>query len=157
MLRIINPKGILTEIKKVIPVVEKLDNFNGKIKYRYEEAIDMTVNPTALVLHNISMPDVFNSDTDIYLGNFTPQEVKKILNSLLVNGYYDFSQYKYQSFRSIDEVTVDNGKSLPFYTELHMLQSYAHFPINPFASCSYVEINGTDNECSDEDDFDDEV
>lgn len=156
MLRIINPKGILTEIKKVIPVVEKLDNFNGKIKYRYEEATDLTVNPTALILHSGNMPDVFNSDSDIYLGNFTPQEVRKILNSLLVNGYYDFSQYKYQSFRSIDEVTVDNGKSLPFYTELHMLQGYAHFPINPFASCNCVEINGADDESFEEDNSDEE-
>ena len=151
MLRIINPKGVLTKVKKIIPVVEKLDNFNGKIKYRYEEATDMTVNPTALILNGCSMPNAFTLDSDIYLGNLTPQEVKKILNSLLVNGYYDFSQYKYQSFRSIDEVTVDNGKSLPFYTELHMLQSYAHFPINPFASCSCVEINGADDESFEED------
>ena len=49
-----------------------------------------------------------------YLGNISTDEVREILKTLLVDGFYDFSEWEYQQEDKIENIRLDNGLSNPY-------------------------------------------
>ena len=117
-MRVLSPTGKLQEVIRVVPFVEKQDAFNGRVIYNSEVARDLGVNPTGLRLYLQKEQNDFFIPT-IYIGNLSTEKVQEILSTILKEEYYDFSQMQYQkvSVPFCSDVTIDGGKSLPFFEE----------------------------------------
>lgn len=120
MIRIITPTGKLFQVLKTVPFAEKKDEFNKSVITKVEVAKDMSVNPTGIRCFVASQNDMFGDMSSVYVGNLKPEKVKEILNALLKDEFYDFSQFQYQKSKKytiFDDVEIDGGNSLPYFDE----------------------------------------
>ena len=79
--------------------------------------------------------------SELVIGNLQSDVVEQIMQSLLVNGYYDFSQMGYQSTKLADKVVIDGGKSKPYTNEITFMssKSYCSFVGNGFVAEEFAE------------------
>lgn len=116
MMKILSPKGALLSVTKVEPLVEKRVSFNGSQLRLCQVAKDNYQLVTGVYL-TVSSVDTPFMPANIIVGNLKPAVVNDIMNKLLVEGNYDFSQLSYQkSVPFVDKYKYDEGKSLPYYT-----------------------------------------
>jgi len=59
-----------------------------------------------------------DSDDRIYIGNLTSAKIKSILQSLVKDGYYDFTSMRYQSAKRLSKVVFDDENHLPYTSEI---------------------------------------
>ena len=119
MMRIITPQGVLQEVVKVVPICEKRLNFNGKYVRMVEPANGIGVLPTALELQFESRKpnDMYMNTVNLFVGNLKPGTVREIQKKLLSDGYFDFSELKYQRKKMVLDTTFDNGESEPYTSD----------------------------------------
>lgn len=122
-MRIISPRGRILSVIKVTPFAERVDAFNGRSNICTETATDMSINPTGLRFELAGEKNVF-SDAAMYIGNFTPEKVCEIQRALLQEGIYDFSSMKYQKNIAGQNVVIDAGVSLPYFTENELFSGW---------------------------------
>lgn len=117
-MRIITPTGKIYSIAKAVPLAEKKEFFNDRVSVKREPATSLKAKPTAIRLVTLPENGMF-AEQGVVIGNLKPEDVQDILNTLLVNGYYDFSGFNYQKVNTIDvkEIQLDNGASSPYYEE----------------------------------------
>ena len=139
MMKILSPKGALLSVTKVEPLVEKRVSFNGSQLRLCQVAKDNYQLVTGVYL-TVSSADTPFMPANIIVGNLKPAVVNDIMNKLLVEGNYDFSQLSYQkSVPFVDKYKYDEGKSLPYYTEGMLIGG--GFPVNDVFS-NYSGIAG---------------
>jgi hypothetical protein len=139
MMKILSPKGALLSVTKVEPLVEKRVSFNGSQLRLCQVAKDNYQLVTGVYL-TVSSVDTPFMPANIIVGNLKPAVVNDIMNKLLVEGNYDFSQLSYQkSVPFVDKYKYDEGKSLPYYTEGMLIGG--GFPVNDVFS-NYSGIAG---------------
>ncbi|MGN0483128.1 MAG: hypothetical protein ACI4HI_06230 [Lachnospiraceae bacterium] len=116
-MRILSPSGKIYEVNKILPYVEKKEEFNEKTFINREEAANPSVQPSALKLF-------FQGDEDggiqmLYVGNMKPEKVREISLQLLRDGYYDFTVLEYQKRNPLCDgnLKIDQGKSKPYFDE----------------------------------------
>lgn len=115
-MKIMTPKGVIREIDKVVPVVEKRIEFNDESRRLVERAKDMSVQPTALALHYADNT-AFGCESELFVGNLSPQKVTEIQQSLVKDGFFDFSGLKYQKADRLDKTVFDEGASNAYTSE----------------------------------------
>lgn len=139
MMKILSPKGALLSVTKVEPLVEKRVSFNGSQLRLCQVAKDNYQLVTGVYL-TVSSVDTPFMPANIIVGNLKPAVVNDIMNKLLVEGNYDFSQLSYQkSVPFVDKYKYDEGKSLPYYTEGMLIGG--GFPVNDVFS-NYSGVAG---------------
>lgn len=139
MMKILSPKGALLSVTKVEPLVEKRVSFNGSQLRLCQVAKDNYQLVTGVYL-TVSSVDTPFMPANIIVGNLKPAVVNDIMNKLLVEGNYDFSQLSYQkSVPFVDKYKYDEGKSLSYYTEGMLIGG--GFPVNDVFS-NYSGIAG---------------
>lgn len=118
MFKILGSTGKLYEIGAVVPIVEGKIRFNGTMEYRLEVARSMEEKPNGLLflkdVRNIEKSKYNSMHWTEYIGNLSTKEVKNVMNTLLKEGYFDLSEWKYQREASIEKLILDNGKSAPY-------------------------------------------
>lgn len=132
MVKILSPNGKLFICGEVTPYCETKIPFNGREKFIYEPAVDMDVNPTAIVMKTSEdlNDEKFFVPHSLYVGNLSTEKVAEIMEKLLTDGYYDFSKLEYQKVREFECVSFDNGKSLPYTNDITSIPElgYIHHP-----------------------------
>lgn len=161
MMKILSPKGALLSVTKVEPLVEKRVSFNGSQLRLCQVAKDNYQLVTGVYL-TVSSVDTPFMPANIIVGNLKPAVVNDIMNKLLVEGNYDFSQLSYQkSVPFVDKYKYDEGKSLPYYTEGMLIGG--GFPVNDvFSNYSGVagvfpDDSGVDDDLEDLSGMSDEI
>lgn len=161
MMKILSPKGALLSVTKVEPLVEKRVSFNGSQLRLCQVAKDNYQLVTGVYL-TVSSVDTPFMPANIIVGNLKPAVVNDIMNKLLVEGNYDFSQLSYQkSVPFVDKYKYDEGKSLPYYTEGMLIGG--GFPVNDvFSNYSGVagvfpDDSGVDDDLEDISGMSDEI
>ncbi|MDE5909316.1 MAG: hypothetical protein K2H52_11335 [Lachnospiraceae bacterium] len=120
MMQVLTPRGVLREVQKAVPICETRIDFNGRNKKFLEVAKDMEVSPTAIGLvfrnyqNNICFPPYEN---ELFIGNLKTEEVKKIQQKLLSEGYYDFSRLSYQKAKIFEKTVFDSGRTSPYTSD----------------------------------------
>lgn len=108
MMKILSPKGALLSVTKVEPLVEKRVSFNGSQLRLCQVAKDNYQLVTGVYL-TVSSVDTPFMPANIIVGNLKPAVVNDIMNKLLVEGNYDFSQLSYQkSVPFVDKYKYDD-------------------------------------------------
>ena len=118
MYKISRPTGKLLVAKRVIPVCDKVVDFNGKRRRLSEIAESLDSNPTGLILYIEELTTHVFQSNGIYIGNLKSTDVQDIMKSLLTEGYYDFSNWNYQTAKDVAKLVFDDGASLPFTSEI---------------------------------------
>lgn len=152
MYRILTPNGTLIASERIEPVVEKVIKMNGKQQRISEFAEGLKNEPNAIIIHpnNILIYD------ELYIGNLKPAKVQEIMETLLQDGKYDFSQMQYQDATKVDKLVFDNGESLPCSSEItgfSMPLGLAYTGFNKFNKPCIQSIENLEDD-EDEDDFD---
>lgn len=94
-MKIITPKGVIREVNKVVPVVEVRFKFNGQHRRFVETAEGMAEQPTALAFHyadNELGGFGYSASMELFIGNLSSQQVIDIQQTLLKEGFFDFSR-----------------------------------------------------------------
>lgn len=113
-MRIITKNGVKTT-SEALPIAEKCVKFNGKKGFMLEKARDLKYASGVLFVDNTQ--PVFSKRTEFLIGNLTSEKVSEIIRDFGKQGYYDFSQLKYQKIQCESEKVLDGGKSLPYTNE----------------------------------------
>ena len=116
MVKILNPNGKLIACGKVVPCCEILFTFNGNKKFISEVANGWEVKPTGILIESQEYMPM--GGTLLYIGNLPTKKVKEIMKKLLIDGYYDFSELKYQNVKTVEQLKFDNGEGLPYTNEI---------------------------------------
>lgn len=165
---IVLPNGAIEKVAKVVPIVEKLFEFNGK-KQLLSEKINFenpNIKPNGLkffIEESNSMRNIFDepSSNVIVIGNLSPEEVSEITKKLFSDEKYDFSIYEFQKYNSVrTDYIRDNGKSNPFITDFCYMPSISSRVFNPDkyndeSSEEYCESNDFEDYDSEGDEFED--
>lgn len=161
-MKIVTPKGAIRVVDKVVPVVEKRFKFNGKVRRLTETAKDLSVEPTALAFHyaDNAIGIGCNYDVELFIGNLSFQKVAEIQQSLVKEGFFDFSGLEYQKVCRVEKTVFDEGASKP-YTSDYVFGMIGNFTNNLFGGgynnmdCSPMGLNG-DIFAQDDADYDEE-
>lgn len=118
MIRVLGATGRLFEVSAVVPIVETVIAFNGKMEHRLEVAKNMDANPNGLLflndLENIGAGYWAVLNGMEYIGNISTNEVREILACLLTEGFYNFSEWDYQMEEELRKIVLDNGNGRPY-------------------------------------------
>lgn len=117
-MRVLSPKGRVYKVNSVIPLVEKKEKFNERVTAVREPAANMDVMPTAISFKLLDESCPFGYISFV-VGNLPPEKVKLIISDMLIDGYCDLSNLKYQKVCICDvkNLKIDGGKSLPYFEE----------------------------------------
>ena len=63
--------------------------------------------------------------SEFTIGNLPTAKVKEIMEQLLSDGYYDFSDCDFQPMMSVEKYKFDEGKSKPYFCASSLIQFYA--------------------------------
>lgn len=120
MFRILSPSGKVYEFEKAIPICEVTVNLNGEKHHVFEKAKNLKVNPTGILLKSTEPGGGLWSPiaNEVYVGNLPAPTVKVILSELTSQGYYDFTRMQYQQAEFLADVTIDEGASKPYTSDI---------------------------------------
>lgn len=108
MIRVLGATGRMYDVAAVLPVVEQRVSFNGGIERKIEVARGLDVNPNGLLFikntDDVGRCNVFETDVLEYIGNIPTEDVREVLNFMLVDGFYNFSEWEYQNAREIKDI-----------------------------------------------------
>ena len=143
--------GGLFEISKVEEIVEKRVPFNGTNIRLVQIARDGNQDISGLHFFvNTNDYSVF-SVHEFTVGNLPTAKVKEIMKQLLSEGYYDFSDFTFQSMvMPVEKYKFDEGKSKPYFCEGSLIQFYA--PNDVFNCPANINIAEAQDEFGDEKD-----
>lgn len=116
-MKIVTPKGTIREVDKVVPVAETRFEFNGQKRRFVEIAKDLSVQPTALALHYADVNHTFGCEVELFVGNLSFTQVTEIQQSLIKDGFFDFSSLDYQKEAVIEDTVFDAGKSKAYTSD----------------------------------------
>ena len=89
--RIISPTGRLLTVNRAVPIVETIFDFNGESRFLGDICRNGTKPNGIAILYDSS--SIFEDNlSELVVGNLQSDVVEQIMQSLLVNGYYDFSK-----------------------------------------------------------------
>ena len=103
MYRILSPNGKLLTSRKIEPVIEKVIKMNGKQQRVSEFAEGFKNEPNAILIS----ADTELTHEQLYIGNLKPAKVQEIMETLLQDGYYNFSKMQYQDTRKVNKLVFD--------------------------------------------------
>lgn len=116
--RVLGATGKMFEASYVIPMVEARINFNGRTERRFEMAKSLDENPTGLMfiskINNLDWTWISMKNQIEYIGNISTEVIREILAFMLVEGFYNFSDWDYQKENDLNKIILDNGKSQPY-------------------------------------------
>ena len=141
--RIISPTGRLLTVNRAVPIVETIFDFNGESRFLGDICRNGTKPNGIAILYDSS--SIFEDNlSELVVGNLQSDVVEQIMQSLMVNGYYDFSQMGYQSTKLANKVVIDGGKSKPYTNEITFMssKSYCSFVGNGFVAEEFTEEDG---------------
>ena len=122
MVKVLVNSGLF-EISKVEEIVEKRVPFNGANIRLVQIAKDSKQAVSGLHFH------VKNTECNVFaigeftIGNLPTVKVKEIMKQLLSEGYYDFSDFTFQSMvMPVEKYKFDEGKSRPYLSEGSLIQ-----------------------------------
>ena len=116
-MRICKENGSIETIKSVKAVCEKSFSFNGIKRVLIEPIMNKDEKATG-VLFSFNTPiSPFNNMIDYYVGNLDCSTVESVIDGLLKDGFYDFSNMEFQNVTSLKDVIFDEGKSKPFNSQ----------------------------------------
>lgn len=118
MYKILNSAGKLVEATTIIPIVEKVFEFNGKKRRMIEKVTNLKNHPNGLLIFTANQNAFVGSENDEYIGNISSEKVEEVLRFLLKNGYYDFSTWEYQETEHRDELIFDDGQSKAYTSKI---------------------------------------
>lgn len=149
-MRILSPTGKLLEIFRVEPYVEEKHKFNGLVHETVEVVRKLAFKPTGIKFYAVpSNSEKCFSNPNVYIGNLPANKVQEILDTMLKEGTYDFSKLDYQNKLGefMQNFTIDEGKSLPYYKEIVVGDSSV-IPFN-----ARVDIDDSDDSIEESEDF----
>ena len=118
MARVLGATGRMFEAAAVVPVIEQRNSFNGSIERKFEVARNLDVNPNGLLFlkraEDAGSCNIFEGNVIEYIGNISTEDVKEILSFMLVDGFYNFSEWNYQKEADMKDIKLDNGLSNPY-------------------------------------------
>ena len=89
--KIISPTGRLLTVNRAVPIVETIFDFNGESRFLGDICRNDTKPNGIAILYDSS--SIFEDNlSELVIGNLQSDVVEQIMQSLLVNGYYDFSK-----------------------------------------------------------------
>lgn len=134
MTTVLSPKGRLLKIESAVPVCERLVRFNGKRRLLMEKAEKPeTATAVAMRIEQVQNQPFINTSQELLVGNLPAGKVEEILKSLLSKGYYDFTDFKYQSAKNASQLVFDRGESQPYATE-----DIGAFPVCRFCTDNFT-------------------
>lgn len=123
MYKLLLPNKQLVTIDNAVAYIEKNFVFAGKLQRIIAKAAKGDI-PTMIRFTGTTSGNAFNpfggfgnANLTMAVGNLPTEKVSEILNALLVQGYYDFSNMEFQKVEKLTDIKVDNGASLPYFLE----------------------------------------
>lgn len=104
------PNGQWVGIEKMEVIVEKVFKVNNQQKRVVEIAKENEDEANGIRIHG----GMGMNKYDFFIGNLKPAKVQEIMEILLRDTFFDFSQMQYQEVKTSDEAILDNGESLPY-------------------------------------------
>ena len=118
MIRVLGATGRMYNAAAVVPVVEQRISFNGSTERKFEVARNLDVNPNGLMFlrraEDVGNCNIYEGNVIEYIGNISSEDVREILSFILVDGYYNFSEWNYQQETDVKNIRLDNGLSNPY-------------------------------------------
>ena len=118
MVRVLGATGRMYEAAAVVPVVEHRMIANGSIECKLEVVVNLDENPNGLLFlsraEDVGTGNIYEGDVIEYIGNIFPEDISEILSFMLVDGYYNFSEWNFQMGKNMKDIKLDNGLSNPY-------------------------------------------
>lgn len=142
MVRVLGATGRMYNVAAVVPMVEQRISFNGRTERKLEVARSLDVNPNGLLFlksgDDIGNCNIFEADVIEYIGNIPTEDVREILSFMLVDGFYNFSDWEYQKEKDMKDIKLDNGLSNPYSSAITKTLDFGIIR-NPIGKNRYAE------------------